>query len=79
MSFVIAWPGGGYVYKTDGMNLKVRDPRDATPFYTREAAQAAKPGHHRDMGGRGYVGTIFNRDTAISWFEHSQQFLSRYR
>jgi hypothetical protein len=48
----------GYVRKGDGTNDFVRDIRHATHFPTREAAEAAKPGHGRDMGGSGFKGRI---------------------
>jgi hypothetical protein len=59
--FVIWYDRGktrGYVRKGDGTNNFVRDIEDATKFPTKEAAVAGKPGHHRDMGGDGYHGTV---------------------
>lgn len=47
-----------FVRKSGGFNDFVRNPEDATKFYTREAAMNARPGHHRDMGGDGPVGTV---------------------
>lgn len=48
----------GYVRKGDGTNDFVPDIADAALFPTREAAVAAKPGHHRDMGGSGFKGRV---------------------
>lgn len=48
----------GYVRKGDGTNDFVPDVEDATKFATHEQAEAAKPGHHRDMGGSGFKGRI---------------------
>jgi len=56
--FVVYLEGHGYVLKRDGMNTFVRDPRDASRYPTREAAEAGKVGHHRDMGGSGFKGRI---------------------
>lgn len=59
--FVIWYDHGGvrgYVLKGDGTNNFVADIADATVFPSREAAAAAKPGHHRDMGGSGFKGRV---------------------
>ena len=56
--YVLLMPNGRYVRKGDGINDFVRDVEDATKFYTKEAATAAKPGHHRDMGGSGFKGRV---------------------
>lgn len=69
MNYVIVWPKGGFVKKEDGMNLRVDDPRFASTFDTREEAMNMRPGHHRDMGGHGYVGSAMKRDAAIRWHE----------
>ena len=79
MSYVIAMPNGRYVYKHDGMNDFVRNPRDATVFYTKADAIAGKPGHHRDMGGSGFKGTVTDRDTAIRHYDAWQAAFGHYR
>lgn len=72
MEYVIVWPGGGFVKKEDGMNLKVANPRFASSFATREEAMTMRPGHHRDMGGHGFVGGVMKRDAAMRWYEAQQ-------
>jgi hypothetical protein len=56
--FVIEMPSGLFVRKSGAMNDFVRDVEDATKFRTKEEAECGKPGHHRDMGGTGFKGTI---------------------
>lgn len=58
MAYVIQMPDGRYVRKGDGFNDFVREIEDATHFYTKDDAVAGKPGHHRDMGGNGFVGRV---------------------
>jgi hypothetical protein len=61
-------PLGGYIEKRDGMNIGHQNPHLATRFATREEAHAARPGHHRDMGGSGFKGRIVSADEAFaSW------------
>lgn len=73
MGYIIAWPKGGYVLKTDGMNLKVKNPRDATAFQSREEASNMRPGHHRDMGGHGFVGYPVDYYRACQHYDWVQQ------
>ncbi len=65
-------PLGGYIEKIGGMNIGHRDPRLATVFTTREAARDARPGHHRDMGGAGFVGSVVPLATAIRNYEGTE-------
>lgn len=62
--FVIEMPNGLYVLKGAGTNDFVRDPRDATSFSNIVDAQASRPGHHRDMGGRGPMGRVVSLSSA---------------
>jgi hypothetical protein len=59
--FVVYYTNGkvsGYVRKHDGMNDFLDDPRLASHYYSKESAESGKVGHHRDMGGSGFRGTI---------------------
>jgi hypothetical protein len=56
--FAIQMPDGRYVLKEGGWNHFVTDKQDATRYPTKEAALDARPGHHKDMGGAGYVGRV---------------------
>lgn len=56
--YVVQMPDGRFVYKHDGMNDFVRKPCHASKYYSKEAAEAGKVGHTRDMGGSGFRGTI---------------------
>jgi|GEM_PF-5476926 len=67
--FILMMPDGTYVRKGNGDNTFVRDPREATKFLDKEAAEAGKPGHHRDMGGSGFKGRILPARRVISGFE----------
>ena len=48
----------GYLIRENGWTLYTAKKERATRFATREDATAAKPGHHKDMGGGGFIGTI---------------------
>lgn len=61
---------GGFVRKEEGAVRIVKDPRDATQYPDKDAAEAGKIGHHRDMGGSGFKGQIVAMGT---------QRLPRYR
>ena len=50
--------GLGWVIKHNGWNLFTRDRKKATLFTTREEAHFARPGHHHDMGGAGFIGRL---------------------
>lgn len=72
-------PLGGYIEKRDGMNIGHRDPRRATVFTDKQKAHDQRPGHHRDMGGHGFSGSVMAYDTALRWFEAEQARQSRWR
>lgn len=49
----------GYVKKHDGMNDFVKDPRQASKYFTpEEARESGLVGHHYDMGGSGFKGRV---------------------
>jgi len=62
--FVVHVDGRGYVEKNDGANFFHRDPRRASTYPDRDAAEAGKVGHHRDMGGSGFKGRIVPCESA---------------
>lgn len=79
--FVVYYEQGkicGYVKKHDGMNDFVDDPREASHYYSREAAEAGKVGHHSDMGGSGFRGRIVSLRQAQADYHWRQQLWSRY-
>lgn len=66
--FVVFYSKGntsGYVRKHDGMNDFLDDPRQASRYPTTEdARRRGLVGHHRDMGGDGFLGRVVPYDRA---------------
>ena len=56
--YVIQMPNGKYVLRQDGWVHYVTDKGDATRYPTKDAARDGRPGHHKDMGGIGFVGRV---------------------
>lgn len=61
--FLVQMPDGTFLVKNGGVNNFTRDPKLATSFRSKEDAEAAKPGHHRDMGGTGFKGRVLSRNS----------------
>lgn len=74
--YIIVMPNGLYVRKGGGCNDFVQDARHATQFPDKESARAAKPGHHKDMGGTGYKGRVVKAEPEIRYSRH--RFGERY-
>jgi len=58
---------GGFLQKHDAMNFVTKDPESATRFYGREAAEVGRPGHSKDMGGKGFSGKLVKLSTVRSY------------
>lgn len=76
--YVLVMADGTYVWKGEGWNGFVRDPRMATTFNTWAEADSAKPGHHRDMGGSGFKGRIASAKNEIRTYEAWERRFARY-
>ena len=59
--YVIAMKGG-FLKKYDGCNSVVSSQKYASVFLTIEDARAARVGHDKTMGGKGYSGTIMLKE-----------------
>jgi len=61
--FIILTPQG-YVIQRRGWWLYTKKPKQATQYHTREEAMNNRPGHHRDMGGKGFWGEVLSAYSA---------------
>lgn len=74
--YVIQMPNGRFVHKHGGMNDFVLRPADASHYSTKEAAEAGKVGHHRDMGGSGFKGRIVTY-SSVKWMNERKHYHRR--